>query len=149
MNYLYLVPICLGIMCLFIYFEHKEKYTLAVILKGLASLFFVLFGILCSVQAIDFNFTKMVKFGLLFGLVADILLNLRFVFKTKGKLVFLVGILIFLLGHIMYLCALIPGYDYALITVLLGIIASALILKWIFSRIWKVCRMIISYIFNT
>ena len=135
MNYLFLAFICLFIMCLFIYYEHKEKYTLAVILKGLASLCFVIFGVLCSIQAIDMTFTKMVKFGLLFGLVADVLLNLRFVFKAKGKLVFLVGILVFLLGHVMYLCALIPGYDYALVTILLGVVASALILKWIFTQI--------------
>lgn len=132
---LFLVPLCLAIMILFIHYEHEEKYVFAVVLKGLASSCFVILGILCAIQSINMEFTKMVKYGLLLGLIADIMLNLRFVFKTKGKLVFLVGILVFLAGHVMYLCALIPSYDYLLITIALGIIASALILKWIFSKI--------------
>lgn len=132
---LFLVPLCLAIMILFIHYEHEEKYVFAVVLKGLASSCFVILGILCAIQSINMEFTKMVKYGLLLGLIADIMLNLRFVFKTKGKLVFLVGILVFLAGHVMYLCALIPGYDYLLITIALGIVASALILKWIFSKI--------------
>ena len=135
MQYLFFVPICLIIMSVFIYYEHKEKYVLAVILKGLASLCFVLFGVLCSIQALNMQFAKMVKIGLLLGLIADIMLNLRFVFKKNGKLVFLVGILVFLAGHVLYLCALIPGYSYALVTALVGIIVSALVLKWIFTQI--------------
>lgn len=135
MQYLFFVPICLVIMSVFIYYEHKEKYVLAVILKGLASLCFVLFGVLCSIQALNMQFAKMVKIGLLLGLIADIMLNLRFVFKKNGKLVFLVGILVFLAGHVLYLCALIPGYSYALVTTLTGIIVSALVLKWIFTQI--------------
>lgn len=135
MQYLFFVPICLVIMSVFIYYEHKEKYVLAVILKGLASLCFVLFGVLCSIQALNMQFAKMVKIGLLLGLIADIMLNLRFVFKKNGKLVFLVGILVFLAGHVLYLCALIPGYSYALVTTLAGIIVSALVLKWIFTQI--------------
>lgn len=131
-----LLPLlCLAIMSIFIYYEHKENYVLAVVLKGLASLCFVLFGVRCSIQAINYDFVKMVKIGLLLGLIADVMLNLRFVFKAKGKIVFLVGILVFLAGHVMYLCALIPGYAYLLPTILLGAIASALILKWIFSKI--------------
>lgn len=132
---LLLALLCLIVMAMFIYYEHKEKYVVAVVLKGLASLCFVVLGILCSIQAINMEFAKMVKYGLILGLIADILLNLRFVFKSKGKLVFLVGILVFLAGHVMYLCALVPGYNYALVAVIVGVIASALILKWIFSQI--------------
>ena len=135
MRYLFLVPICLLLMGIFIYFEHQEKYELAVIFKGLASLTFFTFGILCAIQAIDMKFAQMVKIGLILGVIADVLLDLRFVFKKKGKLLFLAGILVFLAGHIMYLVALIPGYDYLLITIILGIVASAIILKWIFSQI--------------
>ena len=127
--------LCLVIMGIFIVTEHKEEYVKAVILKGLASLCFVIFGILCSIQALNMEFTKMVKIGLFLGLIADIMLNLRFVFKKNGKIVFLVGILVFLAGHVMYLCALIPGFGYLIPTLGLGAIVSALILKWIFSRI--------------
>ena len=134
MNYLYIV-LCLIIMAIFIYFEKKEKYTLAVILKGLASLMFVLFGLDCLAKGNSGDFGNKVKIGLILGMVADILLNLRYVFKQKGKIVFLVGILVFLSGHILYLCALIPLCTNKIIPIVVGVILTALILKWIFSQI--------------
>ena len=88
--------------------ELKKKYTLAVLLKGLASACFVALGCLTSKEASDGVFANYILFGLLFGMAGDILLNLRFLFEKKGNLVFLVGILIFLIGHVMYLIAILP-----------------------------------------
>lgn len=135
MKYLYLWPVCLGVMSFFVYYEKNQKYILAVILKGLASAVFVAFGVLSARMCANPSFSKMVTIGLILGLVADILLNLRYVFKTKGKLVFLVGILVFLAGHIMYLCALIPQSKYLFICVTVGVVLTALLLKWIFTQI--------------
>lgn len=135
MNYLWLCALCLAIMSLFIYEEHKEKFVLAVVLKGLASLCFVILGVLSSIQSINMEFTKLVKIGLLLGLVADIMLNLRFVFKKNGKIVFLIGILIFLSGHIMYLAALLPRCLNKSLAILVGVVLSVIILIWIFSKI--------------
>lgn len=130
-----LIVCCLAIMSIFIYFEKKEKYVLAVVLKGLASLMFVLLGFWCAKNTGDTNFNKMVKVGLILGLIADVMLNLRFVFKTKGKLVFLVGILVFLSGHILYLCALIPTTNNIVLPLIIGVILTAIIIKWIFTQI--------------
>lgn len=130
-----LIILCLAIMSVFIYFEKKEKYVIAVILKGLASLMFVLLGFECSKVSGDNDFSKLVKIGLILGLVADILLNLRFVFKTKGKIVFLVGILVFLSGHIVYLCALIPTVTNIIYPLIAGTILTALMLNEIFKHI--------------
>lgn len=132
---LLLTALCLIIMSVFIYFEKKEKYTLAVILKGLASLMFVLLGYWCAKNLPASSFSKYVKIGLILGLVADVLLNLRFVFKSKGKLVFLVGILVFLSGHILYLCALIPIVNNVILPLVIGIVLTAIIIKWIFTQI--------------
>ena len=132
---LLLIVLCLLIMSAFIYFEKKEKYVIAVILKGLASLMFVLLGFWCSKNTGDSNFNKMVKIGLILGLIADVLLNLRFVFKNKGKIVFLVGILVFLSGHILYLCALIPSVNNVVLPLIIGIVLTAIIIKWIFTKI--------------
>lgn len=128
------IVLCLVIMSIFIYFEKKEKFVLAVILKGLASLMFVLLGFWCS-RVVSGDFAKLVKIGLILGLIADIMLNLRFVFKTKGKIVFLVGILVFLSGHILYLCALIPTVNNIVVPLIIGIILTAIIIKWIFTQI--------------
>ena len=135
MKYLWLCLISLIIMAAFIAVEHKEKYVPAVILKGLASLAFVIFGILSSKECSDASFAKLVVIGLVLGLIADVMLNLRFVFKEKGKIVFLVGILIFLAGHIMYLCALLPKCLNVELALIVGVILSAIILVWIFSKI--------------
>ena len=43
-----LIPICLVVACLFLMQEKKENYVAAVCLKGLASLCFVLLGILAG-----------------------------------------------------------------------------------------------------
>ena len=130
-----LSALCLFIMSVFIYFEKKEKYTLAVVLKGLASLMFVLLGFWCAKRTGNNDFSKTVKVGLILGLVADILLNLRFVFKEKGKIVFLVGILVFLSGHIVYLCALVPTVNNVVIPTVIGVILTAITIKWIFTQI--------------
>ena len=130
-----LIILCLAIMSIFIYFEKKEKYVLAVVLKGLASLMFVLLGFFCSRATGNTQFNSLVRTGLILGLIADILLNLRFVFKKKGKVVFLVGILVFLSGHIVYLCALIPTVKKVIIPLIVGIVLTAITIKWIFTQI--------------
>lgn len=127
--------LCLGIMTIFIYYENKERYGLAVLLKGLASLTFVIFGFMCATMCKDQQFAKMVKIGLILGMVADILLNLRHVFKKEGKIIFLVGILVFMAGHIMYLCALIPNCSNLIVPMIAGIALTALIIFWIFKKI--------------
>lgn len=129
------VALCLLIMTVFIYFEKKEKYVLAVILKGLASLMFVALGFWCSRVTATTQFGKMVRIGLILGLIADVLLNLRFVFKEKGKLVFLVGILVFLSGHVLYLCALVPTVNNVVLPLVIGVVLTAIIIKWIFTQI--------------
>ena len=126
---------CLALMVVFIIIEHKEKYVPAVILKGAASLCFVILGLITSRMCGDARFAKLVVTGLVLGMAADILLNLRFVFEKNGKLVFLVGILVFLSGHILYLCALIPGCRSLAACIAAGVVLTALILWWIFRRI--------------
>lgn len=132
---LFLVLACLVVMSIYIYTEKLEKWVPAVILKGCASLLFVLLGFECSKVYISNDFCKLVRIGLILGFIADILLNLRFVFKSKGKIVFLVGILVFLSGHILYLCALIPTVNNVLIPLIVGVALTAIIIKWIFTQI--------------
>ena len=117
----------------FIAVEHKEKYLLADILKGSASLMFVLIGY-DAFTRVNNAFNKQFFVGLLFGMIGDILLNLRFVFKKSGQKIFLVGILAFLIGHIIYLVALIlqartPWVWYFAVV---GAVAAACLLAYIF-----------------
>lgn len=124
--------LCLVLACLFIMEENKEKYVAAVVLKGLASLCFVIVGAMAGDGS---HLAKLVLAGLILGCVADVLLILRWVFKEKGKLIFLVGILVFLSGHIVYLAAILPMAKSWVICFVIGIILTAGLMKWIFTKI--------------
>ena len=118
----------------FIAVEHKEKYVPAVILKGLASCCFVLVGFLGYKIAGNASFAKMVFLGLIFGALGDIFLNLRFVFEKQGQKIFLLGIALFLTGHILYLVALIPLSTNLIICLAIGAVLAAVLLAIIFKK---------------
>ena len=128
----FLIPLCLCLAGVFLWQESKKNYVPAVILKGLASCCFVILGFLLSKGS---NTAKLITTGLLLGCIADVLLNLRYVFKEKGQLIFLVGIVVFLAGHIMYLIAVMQGKPYWWICVIIGIVLTALLMIWIFKQI--------------
>ena len=127
-----LIPACLVLAAVFLRQESRENYVPAVILKGLASLCFVLLGLLCRS---DSRLAGLVVAGLVLGCIADILLNLRWVFKEKGQLIFLVGILVFLSGHILYLAAILPLCANPIACLAAGLVLTALLMRWIFKRI--------------
>ena len=124
--------LCLCLAALFMWTEKKENYMGAVILKGMASLCFVLVGVMAGNGG---QLAKLIVTGLLLGCVADVLLNLRWVFPKKGQLIFLVGILVFLGGHVVYLAAVLPMADNWAVCVVVGVVLTALLMKWIFSKI--------------
>lgn len=131
-----LIVLCLALAAAFIAVEHQKKYVPAVVLKGLASACFVALGIVTSIICGDARIAKLVVIGLLLGAVADVLLNLRFVFDEKiGSKVFLVGILVFLSGHIFYLAALIPHCPNVWLFIAVGIVLTAITMVWIFKQI--------------
>ena len=127
-----LILLCLALAAVFLYQESKEKYVSAVILKGLASLCFVILGIICSPGT---SLAKLVVVGLVLGCIADVILNLRWVFQKKGNLIFLVGILVFLSGHIVYLAAIFPLSANPVLCIILCVILTALLMVWIFRQI--------------
>jgi len=133
MNTKIIIAIIIGIILqtTFIIVEHKEKYILADILKGLASLMFVYIGYNGHLL-IDSKFSRLIFIGLLFGFIGDVLLNLRFVFKRNGQKIFLIGILAFLIGHVLYLVALLPYAYHTFACILTGAILAGLLLAYIF-----------------
>lgn len=116
----------------FILVEHREKYLPAVLLKGCASLVFVWIGYQGLQASPDPSFAKLVFWGLICGAVGDVLLNLRFLSKSHGQKIFLIGIAAFLAGHILYLSALIPLSNNLLLSVLIGVVVAAGLLIYIF-----------------
>ena len=127
-----LLIICAVLARIFLRAESNEEYVKAVVLKGLASLCFVIIGLVCSPGT---HVAAMIVAGRVIGSIADVLLNLRMVFEEKGQLIFLVGIVVFLTGHIMYLAAVLPLCPYKLACIIIGIVLTALLMVWIFSRV--------------
>jgi len=118
---------------MFISVEHREKYVAADILKGAASCMFVLLGVIGYLTCKGDPFAKKILIGLIFGMIGDIVMNLRFVLKGgAGQKAFLAGILAFLIGHILYLAALCPKAPHILINIITGGIAAAGLLAYIF-----------------
>lgn len=130
---LILMILCLLLAGFFLKAEHEQKYVLAVILKGLASLMFVIMGYLAYTR-VNNIFNKIFCYGLIFGLIGDILLNLRFVFAKQGQKIFLVGILFFLIGHLFYLYGLLKQARHVWVwyCIIAGALAAALLLRYIF-----------------
>ena len=131
MKYL-LIPLCLCLAGVFLRKESRKEFVPAVVLKGLASLCFVALGLLLAGSS---QTARYIVIGLVLGCVADVLLNLRMVFPQKGQLIFLVGILVFLAGHVMYLIAVTGMTARPWICAAAGAVLTALLMAWIFRRI--------------
>ena len=135
MTHLWLAGLCLLLMVAFIIAEFRERWMQGVILKGSASLCFVLFGFLGSQYCSDARFAGFVIAGLAVGAVADVLLNLRYVYEHIGRLLFAGGTLVFLVGHVLYAVAVWPRAMLPWLFVALGVVATVFVMRWIFSQI--------------
>lgn len=136
MQYLWLCAVCLVVAGIFIVVEKAEYYLAADIVKGVASAIFVIVGFLGALQAGDTAYARIVLAGLTLGAIADVFLNLRYVFPDKkGQLVFLVGILVFFLGHVVYVIALAPRCQSLIPCIVIGIVIGILLIIWIFAQI--------------
>ena len=124
------------IQSVFIMVEHREKYGLSVILKGTAAILFCVVGVIAmSMASANRSFAKLILFGLCCGALGDILLNLQFVFPANGQRIFLMGVVAFLAGHILYLCAIVSLCQNLLLCIVVGAILAAALLAWIFKEL--------------
>lgn len=127
-----LTALCAVFATVFLRAEMKESYVWADVWKAFASLCFVLIGVLNSPGG---NVSGLLVCGLILGFIADILLNLRFIFKKRGQLAFLIGILVFLAGHIVYLIAILEMSVNWKISIAIGIVLALLLILWLFKNI--------------
>ncbi len=138
MNPVWIAVLVVGcaIEAVFIILEQKKKMTAAVALKALASLLFVLLGVLCAISTNDRAYAAVILIGLACGAVGDGCLNLRHQVGSRGKAVFMAGIAAFLIGHLFYLFALISRAPKMLLwAVPACAVVSVLMLRFILKRI--------------
>ena len=110
-----LLLVC-GAVLLFVYIREKIKaYSVnAVILKSMVSVLFVAVGVygswLSAARGTVSLICPFVVLGLLFGLLGDIWLDLKYVFPEKDEPFTYAGFCVFGVGHILYITGMLMSY---------------------------------------
>ena len=110
-----LLLVC-GAVLLFVYIREKIKaYSVkAVILKSIVSVLFIAVGVygswLSAVKGTASLLCPFVVLGLVFGLMGDIWLDLKYVFPEKDEPFTYAGFCVFGVGHIFYITGMLLSY---------------------------------------
>lgn len=117
----------------FIRTERAGDLSKATLRKGLASLVFVALGFYCLAMAPSL-YGAIIVIGLVCGLIGDVLLNLRLTLEApKSNQVFAAGVVAFVLGHLLYIAALLMQgasiWIWLLITVVIAAISVPLFMR--------------------
>ena len=106
----WLIPLSIGIVLLavFLYFRVKEQRVTAVIIKGFVSLMFIVTAIVAWLTSSNPQsiFPIFVLIALFFGLLGDILLDIKYITTTRELLFTRLGFIAFGVGHIFYITGL-------------------------------------------
>ena len=105
MLWLCITIIALGaLICVFYVREKIKAYSVkSVVIKTVVSLLFVLLAAYCSFTKGNHPINTFIIFGLVLGLVGDIVLDLKYVYPKDDKIYTYTGFIVFLLGHIFYI----------------------------------------------
>lgn len=99
----FLTILCILGQSLYIRFANKKKYLLGLVCKSVASICFLLIGII-GYKTYDIIFNHYVVLGFIFDLIGDVLLALRNIVLHDEM--FFTGTISFMIGHIFYVLAL-------------------------------------------
>ena len=125
-----LVLVAIGMIILVWYIREKiHGYTMkAVFLKTAVSIVFVSIAVTEGSSAVIAPFLIM---GLIFGLLGDIWLDLKYVFPSQDETFTYAGFIVFGIGHILYVAGLLAQYgagSFIAVSFCLAAVAAGLIL---------------------
>ncbi|MDD4840255.1 MAG: lysoplasmalogenase [Clostridia bacterium] len=132
MGYFVYALLAIGILAtaLFLYVRIKKGGLPGTLTKTLASVFFILTGAVAFIANpnCDRVFGLLILVGLVFGLIGDILLDLKYCYPQDNELYTFSGMGAFALGHISYLTAVYyTFYTGNLVTLLVPIAVATVI----------------------
>lgn len=120
----------------FIVFEYRKNWLPALLVKCAASLLFLCVGLLALRAAKDVPYALLILAGLVLGVLGDVCLNLRRLCGNRARLVFILGIAAFLLGHVCYVWALAARAPEALLyAVPAGAAVSFVVIRFVLRRV--------------
>lgn len=101
---------CLAALCvifnlIFCFFRAKKATVFTLALKTIASVCFILCAIFAIFEAGKMQIGLLVLCGLIFGLIGDIILDLKVMHPEEGDQFFTFGTISFAIGHLFYLAA--------------------------------------------
>ena len=124
--------LALGILCTVYYVSEKLKaYSVkATILKSICSVFFIAIAASSSVLNPTGAYAALMILGLLFGLLGDIWLDLKFVYPDDDSIYTYAGFTVFGVGHVFFLSALLLRFAdfskpwYLIVPLTIGLIVG-------------------------
>jgi len=111
-------------MLLYMLFYYKINIAVIFILKVITSACFVLLGFLAYLKSLSSTYHILILLGLVFGFLGDFVLGLRRLIPKKEKVFFIMGMLLFFIGNILYISSFLTlsknqWYLYFIFTVIL------------------------------
>lgn len=110
----WIIPLVIGFILLgiFLFFRVKEKRVIAVVIKGLVSLMFIITAVVAYLTSNNpsNNFGIFIIVGLVFGLLGDVFLDIKYINEKYEYLFTSLGFITFGLGHISYISGLFLNY---------------------------------------
>lgn len=131
----WLIPLITGFVLLgvFLYFRVKEKRVTAVVIKGFVSLMFIVTALVAWLTSKnpDNMFAVFILFGLFFGLLGDILLDIKYIDLNRELLFTRLGFIAFAVGHIFYVTGLFVylfNFDANVLYIIIPILVALLLM---------------------
>lgn len=106
---LYVIGFCL--LCFFIYEKIKAYSVKATVIKSLTSVGFMgVAAVAAYLNQAQSSFPYFIIMGLLFGLLGDIWLDLKYVYRPDDTIYTFAGFGVFAVGHIIFIVGMIVNY---------------------------------------
>lgn len=114
MEWLFYAVLVIGIAvtAVFLYLRVKEGGTKAIFAKVAASLCFIATALVAfSLNRDNFEYAILIIFGLVFSMLGDIWLDMKYVYKDRSDMYTFAGFVSFMMAHSLFVPAILLGYN--------------------------------------